>query len=90
MATSFQLDVRPLFRDHDISCMAAYDILLSDYAYMSNPAGDDTYPDHANAQNVLCHLRPNACTPRMPMNGPYWSDQQLALFAQWMQDGYAP
>jgi hypothetical protein len=90
MVISFQKDIRPLFRPKDIACMDAMGVLLGDYDYMSDPAGNDIYRDHANARTVLCHLSPNQCTPRMPMGGPYWSEQQLATFDQWMTDGFQP
>ena len=28
--------------------------------------------------------------PRMPMNGPYWSQEKLDLFQKWMKGGYEP
>jgi len=89
MATSFANDVEPLFQPGDIACMARYGVALGTYAYMSDPAGSDDFPDHANACNVLAHLT-GASLPRMPMGGPYWPDQQIALFQQWMNDGFAP
>lgn len=90
MTTSYENDIKPLFRPRDISCMSDYGVLLDDYGYMSDAQGNATYPDHAHARQVLCYLLPNACTPRMPMRGPYWSEAQLALYQQWMDDGFLP
>ena len=75
-------DIRPLFRAVDISHMKRYKINLGDYTFMSNP-------DHAN--KVLRTLSPHGDDPpSMPPSGPYWTEDQLALFAQWQKDGYQP
>jgi hypothetical protein len=87
MAVSFITDVLPLFRAGDIACMARFGVRLSDYAYMSDASGDNSYPDHANARNVYAHLTGTAA-PRMPEGGPYWSTAQLQLFDRWMTDGF--
>jgi hypothetical protein len=79
---SFARDIKPLFRAVDISHMKRYKINLDDYAFMSNP-------DHAN--KVLGRLSPHdGHSPAMPPGGPYWTQDQLALFAQWQNDGYQP
>ena len=88
MPVSYATDIRPLFRSQDIDCMSGQGVMLDDYGYMSDASGDGTYPDHANARQVSCYLSPNACTPRMPFGGPYWSTAQLDLFQQWMDDGF--
>ena len=79
---SFATDIKPLFRDVDISHMKRFSVLLDDYTYMSNPE---------NADRVLATLSPeNDEPPSMPPGGPYWTAEQLALFAQWQNDGYNP
>jgi hypothetical protein len=79
---SFARDIKPLFRAVDISHMKRHKINLDDYTFMSNP-------DHAN--KVLGTLSPNENDPpSMPPGGPYWTEDQLALFAQWQNDGYQP
>ena len=79
---SFATDIKPLFRDVDISHMKRFSVLLDDYTYMSNPD---------NADRVLATLSPeNGEPPSMPPGGPYWTAEQLALFAQWQNDGYNP
>jgi hypothetical protein len=79
---SFARDIRPLFRDLDISHMKRYVIKLDDYTFMSNPD---------NADKVLGALSPHEGDPPfMPPGGPYWTEDQLALFAQWQSEGYQP
>jgi hypothetical protein len=91
MAVSFATNILPLFRPIDIQHMKPHGVILDDYTYMSDATADDTYPDHANARNVLAYLSPNGSTPpAMPPGGPYWSTAQLQLFNQWMTDGFQP
>ena len=81
MSVSFAKDIKPLFRTVDVAHMRPMGILLDDYKYMS-----DATDDHANAKAVL-----NTVTDQsMPPGGPFWSQQQLDLFSQWMADGYLP
>jgi hypothetical protein len=89
MATSFQTHVAPLFRAGDVGCMAARGVRLDDYAYMSDAPGDGGFADHANARHVLARLTGDE-KPRMPKGGPYWNDEQIALFERWMSDGFLP
>jgi hypothetical protein len=79
---SFAASIRPLFREVDIDHMKAFGVDLDDHAWMSNPD---------NAASVLATVSPqNGQTPTMPPGGPYWTPEQLALFAQWQKDGYQP
>jgi hypothetical protein len=79
---SFAADIKRLFRAIDISHMKRFGVELDDYTYMSNP-------DKANS--VLANLSPhNGEPPSMPPGGPYWTADQLELFAQWQKDGYQP
>ena len=79
---SFARDIVPLFRPVDIEHMAVHGVELDDYAFMSNPE---------QADKVLETLSPrDGEPPIMPPGGPYWTADQLALFAQWQQDGYQP
>ena len=79
---SFATDIKPLFRAVDISHMKRLEVHLDDYTYMSNPE---------NADRVLATLSPENGEPAsMPPGGPYWTAEQLALFAQWQKDGYNP
>jgi hypothetical protein len=79
---SFAADIKPLFRAIDITHMKPFGVELDDYTYMSNPV---------NANTVLANLSPhNGEPPSMPPGGDYWTEDQLALFAQWQKDGYQP
>lgn len=81
MAISFATHIKPMFRGIDISHMHNFGVNLDDYVYMSNPA-----TNHANAQAVEDRLRDQS----MPPGGPFWTPEQLALYAQWRADGYQP
>jgi len=79
---SFARDIRPLFRAVDISHMARHGIKLDDYTFMYDPD---------NASKVLETLSPHeGDLPCMPPGGPFWTADQLALFAQWQSEGYQP
>jgi len=77
---SFERDIRPLFRPVDVKHMSAMDVLLDDYTYMS---------DAQNAKAVLEWLN-GTRQPQMPPGGPFWSEEQLNLFSQWMEQGRRP
>jgi hypothetical protein len=81
MPVSFATHIRPLFRDIDIQHMKSLAVYLDDYSYMS-----DAVDDHSHAQSVEDRLRQQS----MPPGGPYWTAEQLALFAQWRSEGYLP
>ena len=79
---SFARDIRPLFRAVDVEHMKVHGVILDDYTFMS---------DADNANKVLGALSPHESDPPpMPPGGPYWTTNQLALFAQWQKDGYQP
>jgi hypothetical protein len=79
---SFARDIKPLFRPVDISHMKSHGIKLDDYAFMSDPD---------NADKVLGTLSPHdGNPPSMPPGGRYWTEDKLALFAQWQNEGYQP
>lgn len=83
---SFAVDIKPLFRPVDIAHMKLRAVKLDDYQYMSDPANN-----HKNAQDVQDALSSqNGSPPAMPPNGPYWTTENLALFAKWRSDGYQP
>ncbi len=84
---SFAKDIKPLFTARDLNCMKGEAVYLGDYAYMSDPSSDSTFPDYAHARNVFAHLN-GTSEPRMPMGGPFWSDAQIKLFESWMSDGF--
>jgi len=84
MPVSFSKDIRPLFRPVDIDHMRPMNVLLDDYAYMSDPTDD-----HKSALDVLAFLKGDR-KPRMPLGGPFWSPEQIDLYSRWVSDGYQP
>ncbi len=79
-SVSFERDIRPLFTDEDVDHMEGMGVLLADHAWMSDPD---------NAKRVYDFLTGDE-QPRMPPDGPYWSDAQLKLLADWIAGGYQP
>jgi hypothetical protein len=77
---SFEKDIRPLFTEMDVDHMEGMGVLLADHAWMSEPE---------NAKRVYDFLTGDEA-PRMPPGGPYWSDEHLKQFADWMAGGYKP
>ena len=57
MALSFATDIRPLFRDEDITCMDGSGVHLDDHAWMCVPA---------NAQSVYDQVSTGAMPPDEP------------------------
>jgi hypothetical protein len=76
-SVSFERDIRPLFREIDIDHMGPMGVALDDYAYMS---------DAANAKSVYEYLTGDQ-EPRMPIDGPYWTQEQLDLYSRWVEGG---
>ena len=72
-------------------------VLLINYEWMSDPAPSDdgdppTYADHANARNVLVHLKGDdrgGKNPQMPPADP-WPDSCVNLFEKWIDQGCNP
>jgi len=79
---SFARDIRPLFRAVDVEHMKVHGVNLDDHTFMSDPD---------NANKVLGAVSPHeGDPPPMPPGGPYWTADQLALFAKWQKDGCRP
>ena len=76
-SVSFERDIKPLFREIDLDHMTPMGVPLDDYNYMSDPS---------NAQAVYEYLTGDQ-EPRMPIGGPYWSQEQLELYARWLEAG---
>jgi hypothetical protein len=74
MALSFATDIRPLFRDEDITCMDGAGVHLDDFAWMSVPA---------NAQSVYDQVSTGAMPPGEP-----WPKDHVSRFKKWMDAGY--
>jgi hypothetical protein len=79
MKVSFATDIKPLFRPIDVAHMQKHGVRLDDFAYMSDPD---------NALAVQQTLTGNP--PSMPPGGPYWTPEQLDIYARWIADGYQP
>jgi|ERR1041384_2273415 hypothetical protein len=77
---SFAAQIAPMFRTMDVQCMRSRGVFLKNYNYMKDPD---------NANMVLSMLQPDA-DPRMPFGGPYWTDENIALFQKWINDGLKP
>jgi hypothetical protein len=77
---SFACDILPLFSRSDIEHMNRFGVRLGHHAWMA---------DAANAHNVFRYLTGQS-QPRMPLGGPYWSEEQIELFSRWMEGGYQP
>lgn len=73
MAVSFAKDIRPLIRDGDVRCMKPYGFDLS-------KLGDV----RMNSAQIYERLS----TKSMPEDGP-WSDENIAKFKAWMDEGMA-
>ena len=78
--TSFKKDIRPLFRDVDVQHMQDLGLDLSDYKQVKNAAN-----------NILDRVSSTDDTVRMPPppDSP-WTQGQLDLFRNWVNDGYPP
>lgn len=90
---SFAASIKPLWTPKDLDCMAGYGVMLDDYGYMSDAAGGKVgqapkFPDHAHARAVDWYLS----NGKMPRGGePTWKGTpKLALYQQWMTDGFKP
>ena len=73
MALSFAADIRPLFREGDVTCMKNVGVALDDPAWMCVAA---------NAKEVYGAVS----TGKMPPDEP-WPAERVALFKQWMDTG---
>ncbi len=78
---TYYQDILPLFTPLDIECMRGREVFLASYEYMS---------DEGNAETVLEKLQPQEKgreDRRMPLGGPYWSQDNLDLFQAWINAG---
>jgi hypothetical protein len=87
--TSFASDIRQLFTQKDVACMAGHNVLLDSYDYMADRRGNDQYADLANARQVFDRVS-GRVLPRMPKGSPPWSAAQVDLLAKWISDGCPP
>lgn len=73
MPLSFARDIRPLIRPGDVKCMKDYGFDLSKLSDV-----------RMNSSYIYERLSDKS----MPEDGP-WSDENIAIFKQWMDDGMA-
>ena len=85
MATSYEKNILPLFRPQDIQCMARARVLLDQAAWMLDPAGDDSFADHAHARVVGEKIAGKSMPPDAP-----WPDDRIARYRDWMAGGFQP
>ena len=89
---SYAKDILPLFTQDDISHMKPFNVNLDQFDWMSDPATGSVgscsnFDDHGNARSVYGYLTGD-CPPRMPLGGPFWGADKLALFKSWMDGGF--
>ena len=82
---SYATDIRPKFRDGDITCMARRRIKLADATWMCDAAPAFDFADHGNARHVYDYLS----SQRMPPDGP-WPQDWLDTYQNWMNTGFLP
>ncbi|MDR7116103.1 hypothetical protein [Caulobacter sp. BE254] len=82
---SFARDIMPMFRPDDIACMRPMGVRLNNPDWMTDPGGDPEHPDHANARRVFAVLKKGSMPPDQP-----WSNAWLAIYDDWMANGFAP
>jgi len=78
---SFAKDILPLFTQVDIEHMADQDIPLDDYSYMSTPD---------NATAVLDSVANGSMPPTWAGGGGAWPEEEVMLFAKWVEAGDQP
>ena len=91
---SFKNDILPMFSQDDVDHMKPMNVMLADYAFMSDPKSGKLgnapeFKDHGNGRSCYAYLTGDA-QPRMPMGGPYWQQDKLDTYNRWMADGFQP
>jgi hypothetical protein len=76
VALTYTHDIKPLFRDGDISCMARRGVMLGDVNWMCVPK---------NANDVYAALSAGD----MPPDGA-WPQDRIQTFKSWMDGGLKP
>jgi len=71
MALSFESDIRPLFTEDDVMCMSSFGFDMSSYEDVRE-----------NADVIFERLEDKSMPPGEP-----WSDDNIALFRDWMEEG---
>lgn len=69
--------------------MKPHGVELDSFEYMSNLAATAAHADHGNARDVLDRVD-GSVLPRMPMGAPRWSEAQVKLLKEWIDEGCLP
>lgn len=77
--TSFEQDIKPLFRPGDRECMLK--IPMQD-------GGNLDLHDLESVKKYATLVLLEVASGGMPMGGPEWDRQQIKLFAQWIIELY--
>lgn len=85
---SYFADILPLM-EGSVGCMRARNWPLDDLDFMCDPAPGPGFDDHGHARKTYARLSTTNIARKMPQGGPYWTDAQLALYRQWMEEGFA-
>lgn len=81
-APSFATHIRPKFRQGDIGFMARLGFRMADVGWMTDPAGDETYPDHAHARRLFDAIKNGVMPP-----DEQWPEGWVDLYARWIHSG---
>lgn len=86
MATTYTVDILPLFRANDEGCMDPRGIHLENKTWMCDPSPTFGFPDHGNARRVFQRV---GVDQDMPPDGP-WPAAWIATYQTWMNEGFQP
>lgn len=86
---SYLNDIYPMYENW-AGCMIDRNWHLDKTDFMCDPQGRHGIPDHYHARKTYARLSTTNPNIRMPPGGPYLSDEQLALYSQWMEEGFNP
>lgn len=87
--TSYINDIYPLLKDQ-ADCMIARGWMLDRPEFMCDPTGGHGFADHYHARKTYDRLSTDNPLKKMPKGGPFWREDQLALFQSWMEEGFQP
>ena len=71
MALSFEKDIRPLFTEEDLMCMSSFGIDLGSATDLAD-----------QVDVILERIEDRTMPPDRP-----WSDERIALFRRWVDEG---
>lgn len=86
---SYIEDIYPMYREW-ADCMIDRHWYLDRSDFMCDPAPGSSFPDHGHARRTYAKLTHPNPIARMPPGGPYLSEEQLAKYRQWMDEGFNP